>query len=154
MAGKIGITIEGVDRVMRALERFPQRTQQYMSSAGEEAGKMIIREKGLQTYPPETAANYPPTPYYIRGRGKQYATHNDGKSRNLGKQFYVKADRMNTVIGNSTIEYAQYVIGDEQKANMARIGWRKLADVAVEKRDEITEIYRKWVAKLLRDLGL
>jgi hypothetical protein len=33
-------------------------------------------------------------------------------------------------------------------------GWRKLWDVAIEKRDKINDIYQAWINKLIRDLGL
>jgi hypothetical protein len=37
---------------------------------------------------------------------------------------------------------------------MATIGWRKLFDVAKEKKAQITKIYQTWVNKTLREIGL
>jgi hypothetical protein len=150
----IQIQVVGLDKVMRALDKFPHTIAKYMTQAGDEAAKkQILNTEGLKKYPPSGPANEPPTPYYIRGRGTQTKSGNKGNSERLGTQFYVEKQNMNTIIGNRA-SYAKWVVGDEQAHFMKPKGWRKLFDVATEKKDKIEMVYNKWVAKLIKDLGL
>lgn len=151
----IHIEIQGLDELKRALARFPQQAGKYLQQAGDEAAsRIIIRTEGLKTYPPITAANAPPTPYYIRGRGMQYASGNTNTSERLKTQFYTKkSGAYSTEIGNRA-SYAKFVVGEEQAYFMKPKGWRKLADVAREKMADINKIYDAWIEKLLRDIGL
>lgn len=154
----IKITVVGLDKVLAAMGKFPGQVDRYLVAAGKEAGSEIIETQGLLRYPPSTAANAPPVPYYIRGRGTQTAHGNLYNSERLGSQgtsegFSIAAVGPVTTIGNRA-SYAKYVIGEQQKPWMARIGWRKLFDVAREKVPQITAIYAGWVGKCIRDLGL
>lgn len=155
----INIEIKGLDKLQQALAQFPQKVEQYLRAAGEEAAKNeILNTEGLQRYPPMTEANAPPTPYYIRGRGTQRAgrrkpAYNDMLSERLGTQFYVAQAGGQTTIGNRA-SYARYVVGEEQAAKMGEKGWRILHEVAKEKIQQITTIYQAWIDKLLRDIGL
>jgi len=155
MADPIHIKIEGLDKIHKALAEFPRQIGKYFAQAGAESAHEILKEQGLKSYPPATEANAPPTPYYIRGRGTQTAHGNLNNSERLGTQFYIDSNvgGFKTEIGNRA-SYAQYVIGEEQAGNMGIKGWRKLWDVAIEKRDKITDIYQAWINKLIRDLGL
>lgn len=153
MADTIRIEVLNADKVAEALRKFPRQATRYFESAGREAGEEIVNTRGLRSYPPATAANQPPTPYYIRGRGTQYKARNDMRSERYGTQFFVKAERYTTTIGNRA-SYARWLAGQEQARAMADIGWRKLFDVATEKVSKITGIYNAWVDKLLRDVGL
>ena len=78
--GDIYFTFEGLDELNKAFDQFPNELGDAMKSAGDDTGKLIVRQPGLMNYPPTTAANMPPTPFYIRGRGTQYASGNDEKS--------------------------------------------------------------------------
>lgn len=154
MADPIEITVVGADKLAAALDKFGDEIKRGMKDAGDEAAKGILETVGLRKYPPLTSANMPPTPYYIRRRGMQYATHNNQKSENYGRSYYVKHKAGSTVIGNSA-SYAKYLAGDkDQTGKMASIGWRKLVDVAREKIGEITKIYQGWVDRLIKTLGL
>lgn len=156
----ITIRVDGLDRVMESLDRLSDSVKRDITAAGQEAATEILDSPGIRLYPPETEANRPPTPYYIRGRGTQRAgrripEYNDLKSEKLGTQWYVSADygRMQTVIGNRA-SYAPYVHGAEQARHMATKGWRKLLDVAMEKIEWITEIYQAWIDRIIRTNGL
>src|SRR3990167_9007556 len=150
----IKIQIIGLDRVMAALNRFPREIAKYLGQAGEEAAKrVILKTRGLQLYPPTTAANRPPTPYYIRGRGMQYKSKNTGTSERYGSQFYVENKSYMTEIGNRA-SYAVYVGGEKQPEHMAGKGWRKLLEVAWEKMPQITKVYQARIDKLIKDLKL
>jgi len=151
---KLHIEIRGLDRLTNIFGHFKGDSQRYLNAAGSEAGEEVVNTQGLRKYPPATAANAPPTPYYIRGRGMQYKSHNSGSSERYGTQFYVRAEGMQTRVGNRS-SYAQWLADDKLQARaMARIGWRKLIDVAKEKRSKIIGVFNGWIAKYLRDQGL
>ena len=150
---KITIEVEGLDRLQRGMAQFPKEIARNMSEAAHEAGNEIIKTKGLQDYPPATAANKPPTPYYQRGFGTVTASGGRGTSENYGKQFYIKREGLNTTIGNRT-SYAGWLAGEEQAKALKLIGWRKLVDVAREKIGTIKRIYQAWINKTIKDLGL
>lgn len=150
----VGITVTGLDKVIAAVDKFPREIAHYLAQAGDEASKrQILRTQGLQKYPPMTAANAPPTPYYIRGRGTQTASGNRHNSERLGTNWVVEHGHFYTEIGNR-VSYAHWVHGDDQASFMAPKGWRKLWDVANEKLPSITKVYQAWISKLIRDLGL
>lgn len=151
----IQIEVKGLDKVIAALDKFPRKVASYMQQAGKESSdRVILPTQGLKRYPPATAANQPPTPYYIRGRGTQYKYGNKGESERYGTQWHTeKRDYMDTLIGNRA-SYAKYLGGDEQAHFMAPKGWRKLFDVAKEKLPQIKKVYDAWVGKLIKDLGL
>jgi hypothetical protein len=148
------IKLKGMDKLVAAFEKFPNRIARNMRQAGDEAAKReLLRTKGLQNYPPATAANMPPTPYYIRGRGMQYKSGNVGGSERLGTQWVVRAAPFRTEVSNRA-SYARWVHGEDQAGHMAKIGWKKLLDVAKNKLSAIRKVYQAWVDKTIRDLGL
>lgn len=150
----VSINIEGLDKVQAALAQFPQEVNQAFQGAGQQVfDEVLMPTVGLQNYPAAGPGNAPPTPYYVRGQGTQYASYNKGNSERLGTQFYVEAVNYGAEIGNRA-SYADYVVGDRQATAMKNIGWRKLYEVAVEKIDQITEVYQKWVDRLIERLGL
>ena len=155
MPGTFSIKIEGMDELNAALNKFPAEVARNMQQAGAEASKKVLLPvQGLQKYPPATAANQPPEPYYIRGRGTQTKSGNLGNSERLGTQWYMRqAGKLGTELGNRT-SYARWVHGEEQAQRMANIGWKRLVDVAVEKTKEIQVIYEKWINYTLNRLGL
>lgn len=149
----IKIEVKGLDVLEKKFNRFQAQIEKNMDAAAAEAAKVVVWSKGVGTYPAETAANKPPTPYYRRGVGMVYKDHIDATSEKYGTRFNVQPVRYGARIGN-TASYAKYLGGDDQAAAMARIGWRKLIDVANEKIVKIKNIFDKWVAKTIRDLGL
>jgi hypothetical protein len=150
----IKITVIGIEKIQAALTKFPREISNYLGYAGNDAARdVVLGTVGLKNYPPMTAANAPPTPYYIRGRGTQTASGNRGESERLGTQWYVEKQGLGTVIGNRA-SYAHWVHGDDQASFMKPKGWRKLLDVAEEKREKITAIYQKWTDRLIKNLGL
>jgi hypothetical protein len=150
----IRVDVQGADKLADALRQVPRRAQRYLQAAGKEAAAEILDTEGLRRYPPADAANQPPPPYYIRGRGMQYKARNDGRSERYGTRYYVKSEGYSTIIGNSA-SYAMYLTDAKLQArHMAARGWRKLAEVAQSKIGRIRTIYQGWVEKLLRDVGL
>jgi len=155
MTDTIKIKVEGLDEVIRNLDRIGPDLPPYMRGAGQETSRDLLSVRGLQNYPPATEANQPPPPYYIRGRGMQTsASRNDGRSQRLGTRWETRqSGQLGTEIRNP-VTYAQYVHGENQARAMGAKGWRILYDVALERVDRMTEIYNRWVDKLLRKHGL
>jgi hypothetical protein len=147
------IVLEGLKETVEKLRAFPAELKRGMTAAGDEAGNEILNTEGLRNYPPSTPANQPPTPYYIRGRGTQYANSNSGSSERYGTQWNVTTRGYTTTIGNRA-SYAPYVGGDKQPQHMADKGWRKLFAVADQKRAEIQRIYSAWLERAKRRVGL
>ena len=143
--------------VREAFRKFPQALKRNMQAAGKEAASdVIFPTPGVKRYPPSTAANQPPVPYYKRGKGTQYKKRNLGNSERYGTKWTAKpdSDGYKTEVGN-TASYGKY-LGDEdlQAQHMAAIGWRKLKEVAEEKWAEIQLRYQKWYEKTFKDVGL
>ncbi len=151
----IKISIDGLDKLQRKLGNASNELADTMHAAGEETAKELLGTTGLQKYPPATAANQPPPPFYIRGRGMQRSpTVNDGRSERLGTRWVVSRwQRLGVKIVNAA-SYAPFVHGKEQARNMGDKGWRKLEDVAKDKRDKIRDIYQAWVDRLLKKVGI
>lgn len=150
----ISVRIKGLDKLRAALKGAPDELKKAMQPAAEEIGHEILGTEGLQKYPPAGDANNPPTPYYIRGRGTQYAGGNANNSERYGTQFYVESAEYKTTIGNRA-SYAPYLAGEDTQASfMGAKGWRKLIEVAREKIEDIARIYGGWVARKLKELGL
>lgn len=147
------IRIEGDERIRQAIKKAPREIATAIKAAGQEASNEILNTQGLRRYPPATSANLPPTPYYVRGRGMQYKSRNDGRSERYGTKWTTRTRGSGTVIGNSA-SYARYLAGEEQSAKMAEKGWRKLFEVAKEKMARITRIYDGWISRALQRAGL
>lgn len=151
----IRIEVQNLDKLQRAVDKFPKATGKYLQGAGKEAAsRVILPTEGLKKYPPATAANQPPVPYYIRGRGTMTKSGLRATSERFGTQWYTKAaDKFSTEIGNRA-SYAQYLSGDNQAAHMERKGWKKLTGVVADKMTQIVTVYNTWITKLLNDIGL
>lgn len=147
------VRVEGVEKIRQAINEFPSVVAENIRQAGSQASEEILNTTGLRSYPPETAANLPPTPYYIRGRGMQYKGYNDESSERYGTKWTTQHTGYGTVIGNSA-SYAPRLAGEQQDPKFAKIGWRKLYDVAMQKMTRITQIYQAWIDRALRQSGL
>lgn len=149
----IKVRAEGVSEILAKYGRMPHFLASKLKAAGKDAGVEVVNTRGLKNYPPPTGANAPPVPYYVRGVGTQYASRNLGNSEQYGARWDIKPGTRRTVVSNSA-SYAPYLAGERQARAMARIGWRKLFDVAKEKMRLITEIFSKAVDSALRQAGL
>ena len=157
MSNDLYIQVVGLDKVEAAFKRFPQEIEQDIGQATAEAAKLVIAQEGVSSYPPATEANAPPVPWYERNKGmwvnRAGQLVNKGNSEQYGKAFDVQKVRMGVTILNKA-SYGKYLGGEQQARHMARIGWRKVFDVAKEKQAEITEIFNLWIARLIRRLNL
>lgn len=147
------ISIEGDEEIIAKLKAFPGILSSNVEGAGKQAAKTILDTEGVRNYPPETEANRAPAPYYIRGQGTQYANGNQGNSERYGTKWNVEASGYKTTIGN-TASYSKWLGGEEQAQAMARIGWKKLIDVADQKIEELKRIYNVWIERAKKMAGL
>jgi hypothetical protein len=156
MGDSFKIELQGAEELQLALQRVSQMLDTYMQAAGAEAVKNeILPTEGIQTYPPESAGNQPPPPYYIRGQGTQVSySRNLNNSERLGTRWNTTGVPYGVSLSNAA-SYSGFVHGRETQAEaMGRIGWRKLWDVAEEKRAAITSVFQRWFEKLMHDAGL
>lgn len=151
----IRIEVKGIKELTAKMGKFAPTIKKHLAQAGSEAAeRIILPTTGLKNYPPAHTGNQPPAPYYIRGRGTQYGNSNDYSSERLGTQWNVKADSLDTKIGNRA-SYARWVHGEQTQAHaMAGHGWRKLFEVAKEKVNAIRGVYEGWVQQALKDIKL
>lgn len=150
------VELKGLDELNRAMQKFPKTVAKNLGAAGKEAAEdVILPTEGLRNYPTATAANKPPTPYYIRGVGTQTQSANYLNSERLGTRWNVTRRGHETRVSNPA-SYARYVHGEEQAVAMTQKGkgWKKLYDTAKKKIKQITRVYQAWVDKTLRDVGL
>lgn len=140
--------------LLAKLKKFPVKMKTFWQQGAEEAAAEVLDTTGIRRYPPATAANQPPTPYYQRGVGTVYKGGTRHTSQRYGSRWKIKS-RGYTTVATNTATYAKYLVGDDDQAKaMAKIGWRKLGDVSKEKRTTINSIMKKWIRKGLKELGL
>lgn len=144
----INVTVTGLEALLARFGDMPSKIKSALRIAASNAGGVITKTPGLKLYPPSTAANAPPTPYYIRGRGTQLKSRNLYNSERLGSHWYIRGDGLKIIIGNDAT-YAPYVHGDKQPAHMAAKGWRKLVDVAHERKAEIAAEFDRVITSIV-----
>lgn len=150
----IEVEVEGLDRIIEAMKRFPKVVTKNMAAAGLESLNVILDTQGLRQYPPETAANRPPTPYYKRGVGMQYKDRNTGSSERYSTKWRTEVEAYIAKATNIA-SYAKYLADEAEQVFWARTyGWRILVRVAREKLSQIIGIYDSWVKKTIEELGL
>lgn len=151
---EITIQIKGIEDITRKFKGMPPALRQGLARAGRRYAPVMLEQQGVKIYPPLTAGNAPPTPYYVRGTGTQYASYNDNRSEQYGTRFTIETPDAKTVISN-TASYAKYLAGEfSQARRMAGIGWKKLIDAAKNTRTQMMNIYTEEVANVLRIVGL
>ena len=138
--------------LLKTIRKAPREIAIALRGAGREAGTEIIETQGLKSYPPATSANMPPTPYYIRGRGMQYANSNDMRSERYGTQWNVKIKPYGVVIGNRA-SYAPFVGGDPPALPLSRKGWKSLVGIGRSKIGDVRRIYELWIARAIKRAG-
>ena len=138
--------------LQQAIAKVPRIIAESIKAAGKESADEVMDTRGLRNYPPETSANFPPTPYYVRGRGTEYGSGNDYSSERYGSQWNVRVYADKVVIGNRA-SYAPFVGGHPPALHMSKKGWKSLVGIANTKLPIIRRIYEKWIARGLKRAG-
>lgn len=160
---EISVKITGGEVLRKMLEQFPVELEKAITAAGEESAKEVLETTGIRKYPPVQLPR-PAMPMTDKQRRGFFAKLRAGeievpyvrggsKSKEFGRQFYVTQQGYNTIVGNNS-PYNDYLIGPNQAAYMAVLGWRKLDEVAQEKKDKMEKIYAGWVKRSIKQAGL
>ena len=144
------IEIKGLDKLVKKINKLEQMDAvkaALKQSATILAGKMA-------EYPSQTAANQPPVPYYIRGRGTQTGSGNLGNSEDLGQKWRGAKpqirDRGFTVAIGTNVSYAPFVQSQDRQARwMKTIGWQTDQRVLDENKDEVKEYLADAINKII-----
>jgi len=148
------LEIENLTNLLRAFQLYPEEVVKALVQAGDEAIKgVLLPTEGLQNYPPITEANLPPEPYYRRGFGIIAKNKKYPVSEQLGKQWYITFSGTQIEVGNRA-SYAEWLHGEDQANAMGGIGWRKIEEVAEEKKGSMERIYQAWIDRIITKLGL
>jgi len=154
MADGVHIEVRGLDKLVTKFDQFREQINKSLQSAAKESLTEVLDTQGLRKYPPETDANRPPYPYYERGRGTWTGPgYNTGSSERYGTRWDESVIPYGAKAVNNA-SYAPYLAGEEQSSRMAEKGWRKLGDVAEEKRGTIKKIFDGWIDRLVKNIGL
>ena len=144
------IEIKGLDKLVKkinTLEKMDAVKAALKQSATFLAGKMA-------EYPSQTAANQPPVPYYIRGRGTQTASGNLGNSEDLGQKWRGAKPQIRnkgfTVAIGTNVSYAPFVQAHDRQARwMKSIGWKTDQQVLDKNKDKAKEYLVDAIEKVL-----
>ena len=144
------IEIKGLDKLVKKIDKLGKMDA--VKVALKQAATFLAGE--MAEYPPQTAANQPPTPFYIRGRGLQTASGNLFNSGNIANSWERAKpqirDRGMTVAIGSNVSYVRFVQSkDDQARWMKDIGWQTDQQVLDENKDEVTEYLADAIHKII-----
>ena len=109
------------------------------------------------TYPPETEANQPPPPYYVRGVGTQTKTGNLGESQQLGSRWSETTElKSKTLTGtlSNPVTYASHVhLKATQRPFHAARGWRTVETITQEAIPQIIGFFEDAIRKVVQFLS-
>ncbi len=154
----VTIQIEGLDAVVNKINTIEQF--QGLETAMLAVGTHV---KGkIDKYPQSTEANEPRSfvsggknSWYERGYGPRWA-RKDGSvggrktSKDMGRQWGVKASHAQVIIGNN-VAYAPFVHDEDEQASFhKRRGWKTIQQVAKEEEPTVRRFIEDYIAKLLK----
>jgi len=136
------VKIEGVEELVSRYKKGEIFSRQLLDVAMIQSVKHVAADATV--YPPETKANRPPPPYYIRGVGTQYKTFNRGESRQLGERWKWKVENLKTqvkgTVWNMVFTYGPYVHGIINQTWFHKENkWRTVESIAT---DNLQQVYR------------
>lgn len=149
------IEIEGAEEVIARFNAGIQLTPIQMLTGMNQAVGAVRQDAAV--YPPETDANQPPPPYYIRGVGTQLAEGNLGESEQMGTRWTgtVKMEGAD-VVGevDNTASYAPHTHGrrGQRYFHKAR-GWRKVTDIAKQTTERVRAVFENVAKTIAGALG-
>lgn len=132
------VKIEGMDAIVRKMRKVAS------SSVVDDTLKAYaeyIRDD-VRPYPPESEANRPPVPYYIRGQGTQTASRNLGNSQDMRRQWRLKSSSKLIALTNEAT-YSGYVQGLRQPVYHVQRGWKSANKRAKELLGQMQPIFNR-----------
>ena len=132
------IEIKGLGKLIKKINKLEKMDA--VKVALKNAATMLAGE--MAEYPPETAANRPPTPFWIRGRGLQTASGNLYNSGNIANSWEKAKPTIRnkgfTVAIGTNVSYAPFVQAHDRQARWMRdIGWQTDQQVLDDNKDEV-----------------
>ena len=157
----LSLHVKGLDKLERAVERFPQQVGRGLRTATKGALEML--RGGLADYPPATQANRKPGvngySWYERGYGVKTVTGRGyPTSETLGRSWNSKikgvADKGVIGVVGTRASYARAVQDADKQAKFhAARGWPTAQGVMAEKGDAIRRLFADVIDRMLRRLG-
>lgn len=113
-------------------------------------------ENVAETYPPETAANFPNDEgkWYERGYGNRWLRRGGGvggspTSEQLGDNWRSRVESNTRARTDNPTSYGPYVMGSKQAGPLARIGWKTTDTIAAEESKRVLADIKKAVDRKL-----
>ena len=160
MGDFISIEVRGDEEIAAYFDQSAVRLRGEMRRATISATHAVGEDAAV--YPPETEANFPPAPYYIRGAGTQISNDfNIGESEQLGERWTERVTFSATEIKGevtNVASYAPHVQGrTAQDPLHAGHGWRTAGKILQDNISRVrdifnTAIYRALLRRELRGL--
>jgi len=141
----ISIDLKGVTKMLVRYEQGDLVAQQLLTKSMQQA--VDLTGANAEIYAPESEANQPPTPYYIRGVGTQYANSNRGESKQLNTHWNKVVElHDNGVVGrvSNDAPYGHWVHGQTMQAwfhKLADRKWRTVGKIASDMRPKINAVF-------------
>lgn len=137
----IGMETKGLQELYRKMARAadPKVAHDTMKAYA------LLVEADVTPYPDKTEANFPPPPYYERGKGTVGVHKTRRTSENLHAKWKVKST--SGVILENTASYSGVVQGLAQTRLHASRGWKNAYRRANEMTGEIAAIYKRLFRK-------
>ena len=138
------VKIEGVQELVSRYKKGERFSRQLLDVAMTQGVKHVSQDAAI--YPPETEANRPPPPYYIRGVGTQYKTYNRGESRQLGERWKWKVENLKTqvkgTVWNAVFTYGPYVHGIIRQIEIhKKREWRNVEKIATDNLQQVQRYF-------------
>lgn len=151
----IDIETKGVQRMINRMQQGDLVAQQLLVGTMQQAVDLTAANAAVPA--PLSEANQPPTPYYIRDVGTQYADHNRGESQHLSKSWAgVVEIRDEGVVGKvapRNVTYAKYVHGMTSQLPKHRgRGWRNVGKITSNVRRRVLELFSATSRRFVRYL--
>lgn len=140
----ISLETKGVQRMVNRMQQGDLVAQQLLVGTMQQAVDLTAANAAVPA--PTSEANQPPTPYYVRDVGTQYADHNRGESQHLSKNWGgVVEIRDEGVVGKvspRSVTYAKYVHGlTSQIEAHRRRQWRNVGKITSDVRRRVVELF-------------
>ena len=153
----ISIDIRGdkeLSAKLRQVESAIRRTA--MTGGMQDATKYVATNAAV--YPPTSAANAPPPPYYIRGTGTQYVGYNRRESEQLNLHWDRRVNESHgqaTGVVENLVSYAPWVHSVVRQSEIHKTrNWRNIERIKQDVEQGVVKIFKDGVEKALRVFGL
>jgi hypothetical protein len=130
-----GVKVVGLDELLAKMRRL---------AGSDVADKTLIayaeevKERGT-VYPPETEANQPPPPYYIRGQGTNTGSSIRKTSDDMKHKWELK--KSSSIVLSNAAKYSEYVQGRYQPTYHKQRGWINIYQFAHDNLSRLKEIF-------------